>query len=128
MRSSLFYVIIALSATVQAAVVRSPRPDVAENDVYCDRSSGWGNGSREQCSTNKVTHRPSLPLNTSPDNFLFLTIGSRTVSGRAKCVKPLHPPAAAMRFIKLTVLLLNQNGFSNSPRKYPPDIQQIFND
>jgi hypothetical protein len=100
MKSSLFYLIVALCATAQAVTVRSPGSDVAASEIdpcySSEQSCKWPLSVSPHYGvayglhvlllgeTDKVTRRPSLPLNTSPsDNFLFfflfLTIGSRTV-------------------------------------------------
>ncbi|KIJ92403.1 hypothetical protein K443DRAFT_125961 [Laccaria amethystina LaAM-08-1] len=78
MKSSFFYVIVALCVTAQAvSIVRSPGSDVAAENDSCT-STG------RVCGVDSVMRRPSFPLSTSPsDNFLFyflfLTIGSSTV-------------------------------------------------
>ena len=83
MKSSLFYVIVALFATAHAVVVPSPGTDIpAENDIRLQRCKlplsvspryGVAHGLHILLLAvcDKVTSHPSLPLNTSPsDNVL----------------------------------------------------------
>ena len=94
MKSSLFYVIVALFATAQAVIVRSPGPDVASETPQCywtDRICKWPlsvSASHYDVAyglhilllgdSSNVTRRPSLPLNRSlihllTTSFFFLS-------------------------------------------------------